>query len=99
MMVLVCDGLKPGNRGELTKWLLEAKPGVFVGQVSALVRDLLWEKVSSDFEASAVLIFSSDSEQGFSMRMCGSPYRSVVDIEGISLIKTTCDEAKSLMNQ
>lgn len=88
MMVLVCECLEPGRRGELTKWLLEAKPGVFVGNVSALIRDILWEKVSTEYGVSAVLIYSSDSEQGFSMTMCGTPNRSVVDIEGISLIKT-----------
>lgn len=89
MMTLICDNLKPGYRGELTKWLLEVKPGIFVGNVSALIRDILWEKVSADFECSSVLIHTAETEQGFEMRMSGSPDRSVVDIEGISLIKTT----------
>ena len=89
MVVLVTEGLKPGFRGELTKWLLEAKSGVFVGTVSAAIRDILWDKVAEQTVGSAVLIYSSDTEQGFGMRMCGTPTRSVVDIEGILLIKTT----------
>lgn len=96
MVVLVTEGLKPGFRGELTKWLLEAKSGVFVGTVSAVIRDILWEKVTKQVMGSAVLIYSSDTEQGFGMRMCGTPARSVVDIEGISLIKTTSDFQKTL---
>lgn len=89
MIVLVTECLKPGFRGELTKWLLEAKAGVFVGNVSAAVRDILWDKVCKQANGSAILIFSSDTEQGFDMRVSGDPARSVVDIEGITLIKIT----------
>ena len=32
-------------RGELSRWLLEVQTGVYVGAVSATVRDLLWDKV------------------------------------------------------
>jgi len=88
MIVLVTERLKPGFRGELTRWLLEAKAVVFVGNVSAALRDILWEKVCNQATGSAVLIFSSDTDQGFEMRVSGDPVRSVVDIEGITLIKT-----------
>ena len=91
VVVLVTEGLKPGFRGELTRWLLEAKSGVFIGNVSATIRDILWDKVIEQSEGSSVLIYSSDTEQGFSMRMSGTPARSVVDIEGILLIKTTLE--------
>ena len=94
MVVLVTEGLKPGFRGELTKWLLEAKAGVFVGNVSAAIRDILWDKVIEQSEGSSVMVYSSDTEQGFSMRMFGTPARSVVDIEGILLIKTTLESKK-----
>ena len=95
MVVLVTEGLKPGFRGELTRWLLEAKSGVFVGNVSATIRDIIWDKVIEQSEGSSVLIYSSDTEQGFSMRMSGTPARSVVDIEGILLIKTTLESRET----
>ena len=89
MVVMVIENAPLKVRGELTKWLLETKPGVFVGNVSALVRDKLWEKVCEDtLMLSALLIYSSNNEQGFEIEMLGEPYRSVVDFDGVKLIKT-----------
>ncbi len=77
-------------RGELTRWLLEVKAGVFVGKTSAAVREKLWEKVRQDRELSgALLIYSADTEQGFRLEMYGDPKRSVIDLDGLQLIKTT----------
>lgn len=89
MIVLIMENMSEGFRGEITKWLLEAKAGVFVGNTSAAVRDQLWQKVlKHEQEGSALLIYSSDTEQGFRIEMCGNPKRSVIDLEGIFLIKT-----------
>ena len=48
MVVLVLERVPTSLRGELTRWMLEPKAGVFVGTMSALVREQLWEKVSHD---------------------------------------------------
>ena len=82
------DNASPGLRGELTRWLLEVKPGVFVGKTSASVREKLWEKVQRDADADgALLLYSSDSEQGFRMELHGDPKRTIVDLDGVQLIK------------
>lgn len=87
MIVLVLEKVPVSLRGELTRWLLEPKTGVFVGRVSALVRDLLWEKVCDKMKAGGgFMIHQSDSEQGFSLRMHGKTARQVTDYEGLSLI-------------
>ena len=39
MMTLVLTACPAGLRGDLTKWLMEISPGVFVGRPSARVRD------------------------------------------------------------
>lgn len=89
MVVIVMDHAPEGLRGEMTRWLLEVKPGVLVGKVSALVREKLWEKVTRDRTVSgALLLYSSDSEQGFRMELHGDPKRTVVDLDGVQLIKT-----------
>ena len=44
MLVMMLETVPVGLRGELTRWLIEPHPGVFVGHVSALVRDRLWLK-------------------------------------------------------
>ena len=45
MIVMVIERVPTSLRGELTRWLLEPRAGVFVCEVSALVRDKLWELV------------------------------------------------------
>lgn len=90
MLVIVMDNAPEKLRGELTRWLLEVKAGVFVGKTSAAVREKLWEKVRQDRELSgALLIYSADTEQGFRLEMYGDPKRSVIDLDGLQLIKTT----------
>ena len=88
MTVLVLERVPVGLRGELTRWMLEVRAGVFVGRLSALVRDKLWEYVCEGMKGGAgTLIYSSDAEQGFSLRFMGEPRRSVVDFEGLWLVQ------------
>lgn len=97
MLVLILERVPAALRGELTRWLIEPRTGVFVGRVSALVRDRLWEKVSeacgpgsqtgSDAGPGALLLFRARNEQGFSIRSVGHPSRQVVEFEGLRLIR------------
>ena len=88
MCVLVTDNAVVRLRGELTRWLLEVKPGVFVGRISASVRDRLWDKVKQEKEAvGALLVYSADTEQGFQVEIFGDPKRDVVDLDGVQLIR------------
>lgn len=45
MVVMIVERAPPGLRGLLTRWMLEPKAGVFVGTMSAMVRDKLWQRV------------------------------------------------------
>jgi CRISPR-associated protein Cas2 len=68
--------------------MLEPKAGVFVGSVSGMVRDLLWEKVCQESRGGGcTMIHSSNREQGFAIRMFGDPSRQVEDFEGLFLIR------------
>mgnify|MGYP005848942011 CR=1 FL=1 len=90
MVVFVVQNVPRGLRGELTRWLLELRAGVFVGDVSALVRDKLWEKVCDEAgEGEAILVYGSDNEQGFALRFWQVRDREIVDCEGLYLIRTT----------
>ena len=42
MVVITLEKCPLALRGDLTKWLQEISLGVYVGQVSARVRDKLW---------------------------------------------------------
>ena len=88
MVVLIVTAVKPGLRGELSRWMIEPSAGVFVGNLPGRVRDRLWAKVEEDVkEGSALLLFSARTEQGFAVRMHGDRRRVPVDFDGLTLIR------------
>ena len=92
MTVLILENMSPGFRGEVTQWMLEVKSGVYVGNMSAAVRERLWSKVKDNVnEGAALIIYSAQGEQGFAMDICREPERSVIDLEGLYLIKRTIE--------
>lgn len=87
MMVLFLEGVPASLRGALTRWLLELRPNVFVGTVSARVRERLWERASTACKSgSVVMIWASRSEQGFDVRTKGNPTYQPRDFEGLLLV-------------
>jgi CRISPR-associated protein Cas2 len=87
MVVLILERVPIGLRGELSRWMLEPRAGVFVGSLSAIVRDKLWQKAARDSKGGAgMLIFASKSEQGFSVRSFGDTTRALLDWEGLLLV-------------
>ena len=88
MTVIAIENAPVNLRGELCKWLLEAKPGVFIGKVSAVVREELWNSIRNDDRITGALIaYSAPTELGFIMEMTGEPTRSIVELDGLQLIK------------
>lgn len=88
MTVLILERVTPGLRGELTRWMLEPKAGVFVGDVNAMVREKLWERVCAGLKSGAgILIYRTDTEQGYTLRTAGQPDRAIVDFDGLQLIR------------
>ena len=88
MIVMILEKIPASVRGELTHWLLEIKTGVFVGHVSARVRDKLWEKcIKAKRMGGVTQIWSTNTEQKFQMRMAGDTAREIVDFEGLQLIR------------
>jgi CRISPR-associated protein Cas2 len=88
MLVMILERVPMNLRGALSRWLLEPKAGVFLGNPSARVRDELWERaIKKARETGAVLqIWTDQNPQGFSYRQSGSSERILVDLEGISLV-------------
>lgn len=87
MVVLILERVPVGLRGELSRWMLEPKACVFVGNLSAIVRDKLWQKAARDAKGGAgTLIYTSKTEQGFSVRSFGDTTRALMDWEGLLLV-------------
>lgn len=88
MVVMILERVPTGLRGELTRWFLEPKAGVFVGRVSAMVREKLWEKACGQAKGGGCLIIhSSDNDQGYRIRSWGDTTRSIEDFEGLFLVR------------
>ena len=88
MTVILMDKVQITVRGEMSRWMLEPKPGVFVGRVSALVRDKLWNLICEKTgQGGALLMYQTDTEQGFAIRTFGATKRTLIDFEGLSLIR------------
>jgi CRISPR-associated protein Cas2 len=74
-------------RGALSRWMLEPTPGLYVGTLSAKVREELWAVVAASVaDGAAVLIHPADNEQRFSIHTAGERRRTSVDFDGLTLI-------------
>lgn len=86
MITLVLTSVPPGLRGDLTKWLLEISPGVFVGRISARIRDFIWGRVISECrDGRALLVYSTNSEQRLAFRSHNHEWEPR-DFEGLLLM-------------
>lgn len=87
MIVLMMERVPASLRGELSRWMIEPRTGVFVGKLSATVRDMLWEKACKGVKGgAAMLAYSTPNEQGFTVRSHGDTSRTLVDMEGLMLV-------------
>lgn len=76
-----------GLRGSLTRWLLEVSPGVFVGHVSARVRDALWTQTMDMIkDGKALMVYPARNEQGFEFKVHRHDW-DLIDIDGLRLLQ------------
>jgi len=87
MLVIVVENVPPRLRGRLAIWLLEVRAGVYVGDVSRRVREMIWETVKRGVEeGNAVMAWSTNTESGFDFLTWGSNRREPVELDGIKLV-------------
>lgn len=87
MVVIVLTACPVGLRGDLTRWLLEISPGVFVGHLDARVREKLWERiVELSKNGRAIMVYSARNEQHLAFKVHGAEW-SPTDCEGLELVK------------
>jgi CRISPR-associated protein Cas2 len=94
MLVIVLENVPPRLRGRLAVWLLEVRAGVYVGDVSRRVREMIWTQVEKGCgDGNAVMIWSTANEAGFDFDTCGKNRRIPRDFDGLKLISfITVDE-------
>ena len=95
MIVITLTDCPPALRGDLSKWLMEVNTGVFVGQVSARVRDALWERVTANIrQGRATMVFDAANEQHMDFRIHNTTWE-IVDFDGLQLVRRPSEKRLS----
>ena len=86
MIVICVSDAPPSLRGDLSKWLIEINVGVYVGRVSARVREELWKRVVKSVKAGrATMVYRAQNEQGMEFRVHNSEWQPI-DFDGLKLM-------------
>ena len=92
MLVVVTEAVPPRLRGRLAVWLLEVRAGVYVGDVSGRVREMIWEQVSFlAEEGNVVMAWATNTESGFDFVTYGQNRRMPIDFDGLRLVRFLAD--------
>ena len=95
MLVMILEKCPVSLRGELSRWLLQLRPGVFVGNPSKRIRDELWAKAQKKIKEGAVTqLWTTRSEQGYMYRQHGLCDQILLDFEGLGLVAKLRKEKK-----
>ena len=87
MTVIVVENVPARLRGRLAVWLLEIRAGVYVGHLSRRAREMVWNNVEEGIgPGNAVIVWSSNTEQGFDFMTLGENRRIPVDLDGVKLV-------------
>lgn len=87
MIVICVTNCPPGLRGDLSKWLSEVNTGVYIGKLSAKVRDELWHRICDSIKSGqATMVYSTNNEQGYAFLTHNTTWVAT-DYEGITLMK------------
>ena len=88
MLVIVLENAPPRLRGRLAVWLLEIRAGVYVGDVSQRVREMIWRHVvlGLDDDSNAVIVWKTNTEAGYDFQTFGKNRRVPKEMDGVKLI-------------
>ena len=87
MLVVVTENVPPRLRGRLAIWLLEIRAGVYVGNVSKRIREMIWEQIAALAEIGNVaMAWATNNESGFDFQTYGENRRIPIDYDGLRLV-------------
>lgn len=96
MLVIVVENVPPRLRGRLAVWLLEVRAGVYVGDLSKRVREMIWNQVTEGCEdGNVVMIWRTNTESGFDFVTHGANRRVPVEWDGVKLVSFLPEESQA----
>lgn len=86
MLVLLVERVSPTLRGDLGRWLIEIQAGVFVGRVSEVVREALWERATNRAsDGTVTMLWRTNNEQGFDLLTWQPKQYIPINVDGLWL--------------
>lgn len=87
MLTVVTENVPPRLRGRLAVWLLEIRAGVYVGNVSQRIREMIWEQINAlADDGNVVMTWATNTESGYDFVTYGENRRMPVDLDGLRLV-------------
>lgn len=87
MVIMTTESAPPKLTGILSRWLIEVQSGVFIGNVTPVIRELLWQRALEMRQNGKVFqAWSERNDQGFVFRVEGDGRRVPLDLEGFYLM-------------
>jgi len=87
MLVIVVENVPDRLRGRLAVWLIEIRAGVYVGDLSVKVREMIWSQIEEGIEeGNAIMTWSTNTESGFDFMTLGKNRRLPVEFDGLKLV-------------
>jgi CRISPR-associated protein Cas2 len=87
MLVIVVENVPARLRGRLAVWLIEIRAGVYVGDLSVKVREMIWAQIEKGIEeGNAVMVWTTNTESGFDFMTLGKNRRLPVELDGLKLV-------------
>ncbi len=87
LMVVCVENVPPRLRGRLALWLVEVRSGIYVGNYSVRVRDMVWETVLEGLEnGNAVMVWGEPNDAGYDFVTAGMNRRIPREMDGVKFI-------------
>ena len=89
-MIIFVLSLCPQNlQGYISLFLVEIAAGVYVGNVSARIREDMWKTAISysGRQGKVIMVYKSNTVQGYEIKMHNHGRRKLEDMDGLQIIK------------
>ena len=88
MTVIITEAVPPRLRGRLAVWLLEIRAGVYIGDISKRIREMIWYQITElTDDGNVVMAWATNTESGFEFQTFGQNRREPVDLDGLRLVR------------
>ncbi len=87
MVLIDLLGAPERLEGQISRKLLQVRPGVYVGSLSKRSIEIVWATIESSNPRAAMLVYQAKTEIGIAIKTIGQHRYRVIDCDGLPLIE------------